>query len=640
MSRNGSGTYVLPAGNPVVTGTVITSTWANTTMSDIATALTGSIASDGQTVVTGNLKLGNNRITGMADGIAPTDAATVAQTTNANIVSGTINGVTIGNVAPAIGTFSTLIAPTQTVTDSTTKVATTKFVHDLLGSGGDLRIIYAFGVSKTPAQLPANGLIPVNWDSAGNPTAQIQFQTGQCAIYNLCSPSAQDYNDVFSYSAPAQSWVNIGPVEGPVGPVGPQGPQGAQGVQGPKGDTGAQGPAGAKGDTGNDGPQGIAGPQGPIGNTGPQGPAGEPAVLVGSFGASKVPADLPANGFIPANWDSPGNPPTDRQLTVGQALIYADCPPSTPNYGHVYSYVGVGFDANGWIDCGDIVGPQGPQGPQGIQGPQGNNGTDGQQGPQGIQGIQGPKGDTGAQGPQGPAGSDATVTGPAVISALGFTPANLDGSNATGTWGINISGNSTSCSGNSATATLAANATNATNATTAANCTGNSATATNPQSGGTFITSDNIGSQSVSHATTADSATTAGNGGVTSVNGQTGAVSIPTSTGTVTSIATGNGLQGGTITTSGTLSIACPEFNSIGSYAFVVCFSNSGGIGAQPGANYAAGNGPLQMQSNCLLGDGTGNPANNLSGTWKWMSSPGQAGSNLAPSSGIACRIS
>lgn len=497
MSRNGSGTYVLPAGNPVVTGTIITSTWANTTLSDVATALTGSIASDGQTVVTGNLQLGNNRITGMADGVALSDAATVAQVTNVNITSGNINGVTIGNTAPAIGTFSSLVAPTQAVIDSTTKVATTRFVHDLLGSGGDLRIILAFGATKTPAQLPANGLIPANWDSQGNPATQIQFQTGQCAIFNLCPPATQDYNDVYSYSGPAQAWVNIGPVEGAVGPVGPEGPQGPQGVQGPKGDTGAQGPAGAKGDTGNDGPQGIAGPIGPEGPEGPQGPAGEPAVLVGSFGASKTPADLPPNGLIPANWDSPGNPPTQEQLTIGQALVYSEASPLAPLYGHVFSYVGTGFDANGWIDCGDIVGPEGPQGPTGPQGPAGNNGSDGQQGPQGIQGIQGPKGDTGAQGPQGPAGSDATVTSAAIISALNYTPAANDGANVSGTWAINISGNSTSCSGNAATATLAANATtaaacsgNSATATTAASCSGNSATATsvstvNGASGGT-----------------------------------------------------------------------------------------------------------------------------------------------------------
>jgi len=79
MSRNGSGTYSLPAGNPVVTSTTISSTWANTTMTDLATAMTGSLASDGQTTATGNLKMGNNRITGLADGIAASDAATVNQ---------------------------------------------------------------------------------------------------------------------------------------------------------------------------------------------------------------------------------------------------------------------------------------------------------------------------------------------------------------------------------------------------------------------------------------------------------------------------------------------------------------------------------------------------------------------------------
>lgn len=63
MSRNGSGTYSLPAGNPVVTGTTISSTWANNTLSDIATALTGSVASDGQTTMSGNLNMGNNEIT-------------------------------------------------------------------------------------------------------------------------------------------------------------------------------------------------------------------------------------------------------------------------------------------------------------------------------------------------------------------------------------------------------------------------------------------------------------------------------------------------------------------------------------------------------------------------------------------------
>ena len=62
MSRNGSGTYSLPAGNPVVTGTTISSTWANNTMNDLAAAITGSIAADGQTPITGALQMGGNNI--------------------------------------------------------------------------------------------------------------------------------------------------------------------------------------------------------------------------------------------------------------------------------------------------------------------------------------------------------------------------------------------------------------------------------------------------------------------------------------------------------------------------------------------------------------------------------------------------
>ena len=48
MPRDSSGNYVLPAGNPVVSGTVIEATWANPTMSDIATEMTQSLDRNGR----------------------------------------------------------------------------------------------------------------------------------------------------------------------------------------------------------------------------------------------------------------------------------------------------------------------------------------------------------------------------------------------------------------------------------------------------------------------------------------------------------------------------------------------------------------------------------------------------------------
>ena len=77
MSRNGSGVYSLPAGNPVVTNTTISSTWANNTMNDLAAALTDSVAADGQTPMTGDLDLNTNKIVNLADPTLVQDAVTL-----------------------------------------------------------------------------------------------------------------------------------------------------------------------------------------------------------------------------------------------------------------------------------------------------------------------------------------------------------------------------------------------------------------------------------------------------------------------------------------------------------------------------------------------------------------------------------
>lgn len=62
MPRDSGGTYTLPAGNPVVTLTVISSTWANTTLSDLSTAMTNSLDRGGAGGMTGQLKLANGAI--------------------------------------------------------------------------------------------------------------------------------------------------------------------------------------------------------------------------------------------------------------------------------------------------------------------------------------------------------------------------------------------------------------------------------------------------------------------------------------------------------------------------------------------------------------------------------------------------
>lgn len=71
MSLNGAGVYSLPAGNPVVTGTTISSTWANNTLTDIGTALSTAVYKDGQQTITANIPMSGFKFTGLAAGTAP-----------------------------------------------------------------------------------------------------------------------------------------------------------------------------------------------------------------------------------------------------------------------------------------------------------------------------------------------------------------------------------------------------------------------------------------------------------------------------------------------------------------------------------------------------------------------------------------
>ena len=283
-------------------------------------------------------------------------------------------------------------------------------IPGITGPPGTTAILVGSFSVQPPSALPPSGFIPANWDSAGNPPANLQLAPGEGLIdtrtYNIWTYVTTDYN--------AEGWVNVGAVSGPPGPQGVQGPAGPQGItgwtgpQGPVGQpgtpgsdggTGPQGPQGVQGPLGDPGPQGVPGPQGDQGVDGPQGiqgdigPPGTTAILVGSFTVND-PSMLPQSGYIPQNWDSSGVPPTNIQMLTGQGLVYTVD-------SSIWVYVGTSISLTGWADLGNTVGPQGPQG---IQGPQGNDGALGPVGPVGPQGPQGSGGPTGATGPQGDPG--------------------------------------------------------------------------------------------------------------------------------------------------------------------------------------------------------------------------------------------
>ena len=108
MAFNGSGTYNLPSGNPVVTGTTISSTWANTTLSDIASALTNCITRDGQSPATGNIPMGNYKLTGIGSPTTTGDA--LVWGSNATIAALTLTtALTVANGGTGAATLTGLI---------------------------------------------------------------------------------------------------------------------------------------------------------------------------------------------------------------------------------------------------------------------------------------------------------------------------------------------------------------------------------------------------------------------------------------------------------------------------------------------------------------------------------------------------
>lgn len=104
-SRNSAGTYSLPPGNPVIPGTPISSTWANSTLADIANELTSSLDRQGRGAMAAPLQL--------STGTALAPSLTFSGDTNtgfyrpaADSVSLTLNGSPMQTWAAAASTLN------------------------------------------------------------------------------------------------------------------------------------------------------------------------------------------------------------------------------------------------------------------------------------------------------------------------------------------------------------------------------------------------------------------------------------------------------------------------------------------------------------------------------------------------------
>src|ERR1700733_4491925 len=146
MPRNSSGVYSLPQA-PFVPNTVISSSAVNSDFSDIATALTGSVAANGSTPITGQLKT--------SVGTAPAFASSGDTTTGFGFqTAGEADIYASGSVIVSVTSSGATVNGNETVTGNLTVTGTVTAGSFNFGGTGAIQI-----PAGTTAQRPASPVI-------------------------------------------------------------------------------------------------------------------------------------------------------------------------------------------------------------------------------------------------------------------------------------------------------------------------------------------------------------------------------------------------------------------------------------------------------------------------------------------------
>ena len=179
---NGSGTYTLTAGQPVVAGTDILDSTFNTLTADLATALSTCVTRDGQSPPTTNLPMGSFKLTGLAAGTAAGHSVRFEQLqTGVNkliTVAGTGDVIT-GVMTPTYGAYTngdmfTFIVGSTNTTNVTINI-------DGLGA----KAITNGTTALTAGELTASRVVVVQYDGTQFQLLNSYFVTTATGTGNL-----------------------------------------------------------------------------------------------------------------------------------------------------------------------------------------------------------------------------------------------------------------------------------------------------------------------------------------------------------------------------------------------------------------------------------------------------------------------
>lgn len=167
-------------GNPVVSGTVISSTWANAVLNDLATGLSTAVTRDGQSAWTANLPAGGFIVTGLGNGSAATDSINFGQAQTL------YTGAGYTTTATAAGTTTLTVSSerNQYFTGATTQTVVLPVASTMRALGDAFRIVNN-----------SSGAVTVN-SSGGNLVATLVANTQATITCVLLSGTAAASWDV------------------------------------------------------------------------------------------------------------------------------------------------------------------------------------------------------------------------------------------------------------------------------------------------------------------------------------------------------------------------------------------------------------------------------------------------------------
>lgn len=165
MPFNGNGVWTAPAGNPVVTGTVISSSVQNNTIADIATALTDCVTRDGQSPLTVNMPAGGFQITNLGNATTRGAAVNAGQIQDGGLttlvtVAGT-DTITAGT-APLI----TAYVSGQTFDFIAAGANTTNAVTLNINTLGAVPVTKLGALALAPGDIQTGQVVRVRYDGA------------------------------------------------------------------------------------------------------------------------------------------------------------------------------------------------------------------------------------------------------------------------------------------------------------------------------------------------------------------------------------------------------------------------------------------------------------------------------------------